>query len=310
MRYLFAAALVFGSVVCAYGQGVIRVGAWNIENLGSKYNRDYPRERSSHGYGIARKPENVAKVIRNLNVDVLALTEIDDNDQDPGARSNSILDEALEILNKDPGNDWQYELFARKRRSQETHLTGIAWNKMRIKREGRRLRIPVVDLERNRYSEWDRHPHAMKFTKGEGRTDFVVVPIHMKSGFYDEDDIRQRQLEAISLKEEFLELQAHFDDRDIILIGDFNMTNKNEDAGRVFRNSKPRLFDLNYYDVPTHVSGKALDRCYIPRKQRENEFRGVSRVQIVAPSDKAKFRKALSDHYPIVLEFKEMADDD
>jgi endonuclease/exonuclease/phosphatase family metal-dependent hydrolase len=310
MKYMIAAALVFGSVVCAYGQGVIRVGAWNIENLGSKYSRDYPKERSSHGYGIARKPKDVAQVIRNLNVDVLALTEIDDNDRDPDARSNSILDEAFEILNKDAANDWRYELFARKKRSQETQLTGIAWNRMRIQREGRRLRIPVVDLERDRYSEWDRHPHAVKFTKGEGRTDFVVVPVHMKSGFYDENDIRQRQLEAISLKEEFPELQAHFDDRDIILIGDFNMTHRNEDAGKVFRNSKPRLFDLNYYDVSTHVSGKPLDRCYIPRKQRENEFSGVRRVQIAAPSDKAKFRKALSDHYPIVLEFKEMADDD
>jgi endonuclease/exonuclease/phosphatase family metal-dependent hydrolase len=310
MRYLITVALVFCSVVCSYGQGVIRVGAWNIEHLGSKYSRDYPKERLSHGYGIARKPADIARVIKNLNVDVLALTEIDDNDQDSNARSNSILDEAFTILNDDTNSDWVYELFAKKKRGQETQLTGIAWNKTRIKREGRRLRIPVVDLERNRYSEWDRHPHAMKFTRGEGRTDFVVVPIHMKAGFYEEHDIRQRQLEATSLKQELPEIEAHFNDQDIILIGDFNMTHKNEEAARVFRNLEPRLFDLNYYDVPTHDSGKPLDRCYIPRKQRENEFRGVRGVQIVAPSDKAKFRKALSDHYPIVLEFQEMADDD
>ena len=292
------------------GQDRIRVGAWNIETLGSPDSRDYQRKSPSNGYGVPREPAELAERIEVLRLDVLALSEIDDTDAGDGSVTNRVLDEAFRILNLRAGNDWDYRLFPKRIRRYRSQHTGLAWNRRRIQAMGRSFRVPVADVTPRRYFEWDRHPHAMKFTRGKGRTDFVVIPIHMKAGRNDAA-VQQRRSEAEALVRELSEIRRHFQDQDIILIGDFNMLRRGEPAGRVYRR-EGGLFDLNYSDRSTHIADLPFDRCYIPRAQREREFAGVTQVRIVAPpaAERRRFRREFSDHWPIVLEFAELADDD
>ena len=307
--WLMACLLAF-TASSVLGQERIRVGAWNIETLGSPDSRDYQRKSPSNGYGVPREPLALADRIEALRLDVLALSEIDDTDAGDGSATNRVLDEAFRILNRRGGNDWTYELFPKRIRRHSSQHTGLAWNRRRIRAVGRRFRVPVTDVTSRRFFEWDRHPHAMKFTRGRGRTDFVVIPIHMKAG-HNQTAVKQRRSEAEALVRELSEIQNHFQDQDIILIGDFNMRRRSEPAGRVYR-KKGGLFDLNYSDRSTHIADLPLDRCYIPRAQRESEFAGVTQVRIAAPPPPARksFRRQLSDHWPIVLEFAEQADDD
>ena len=310
MNLWLLAGLLAVSASSVPGQDRIRVGAWNIETLGSPDSRDYRHKSPSNGYGVPRKPRELADRIEALRLDVLALSEIDDTDAADGSATNRVLDRAFRILNRRDGNDWTYELFPKRIRRYRSQHTGLAWNRQRIRAVGRRFRVPVTDVTSRRFFEWDRHPHAMKFTRGRGRTDFVVIPIHMKAG-RNSAAVKQRRSEAEALVRELSEIREHFQDRDLILIGDFTMLRRSEPAGRVYR-KKGGLFDLNYSDRSTHIADLPFDRCYIPRSQRENEFAGVTRVRIAAPPASARrsFRRQLSDHWPIVVEFAEQSDDD
>ncbi len=289
-------------------QHPIRVASWNGESLGSPYSRDYPRRSRDHGYGVARQPQDVAELFESFRADVIALSEINDNDDDDDTMTNTILSRAFEILNASAGHNWEYELFAKRKRHSGTQLTGIAWNQDQVTPTTRRLRIPVSDTTRDA-NEWDRHPHAMHFSRGDGRTDFVVIAMHMKAGRGDRDE-EQREDEAKALIIEMPEIEAHFSgEQDIVIIGDFNMHDKNEAAGHVFRDGG--MFDLNYRDQRTHPVGP-LDRCYVPKSQlaRGHEFHGVGQVTVIEPTDHSKYRRTLSDHWPIVMQFNELADDD
>jgi hypothetical protein len=41
----------------AWAQTPIRVGAWNIEQLGEPNSRDFPMHRPTHGFGVAQSFE-------------------------------------------------------------------------------------------------------------------------------------------------------------------------------------------------------------------------------------------------------------
>ena len=264
----------------------------------------------AHGFGVVRKPPDLAAQIEAFHLDVLALEEIDDTEDGDSRATNQVLDQTFDILNQNLENTWTYLLFAKRRCDPDVQHTGLAWNRSKVQSVGRRVRVPVTDVTTREFAEWDRHPHAMKFTRGSGRTDFVVIPIHMKAG-RNAEALEQREKEVEALVVELDELRQHFQDEDIILIGDFNMGRRSEPAERVYR-GRDRLFDLNYSDRSTHISGRPLDRCYIPRSQSDREFSGVTRLQIAAPGQAAQnsFRRDLSDHWPIVVEFAEQADDD
>src|SRR5262245_53677378 len=74
-----------------------RIGAWNIEHLGS------PELRSGPAEGIAQEPADIADYIKASKVDVLALEEIDDDDGSPGTKSNKTLTKAFELLKQQTG---------------------------------------------------------------------------------------------------------------------------------------------------------------------------------------------------------------
>src|SRR5690349_14622084 len=88
----------------ARSEGTVRVGAWNIENLGTRRadSQTNPPEPD-------QTPEALADYIASSGVDVLALEEIHDDDQPssgtPGHEPwrNKILERALARLNQQGG---------------------------------------------------------------------------------------------------------------------------------------------------------------------------------------------------------------
>ena len=126
------------------------------------------RKSPSNGYGVPRKPAELAELIQALRLDVLALSEIDDTGAREGPATNRVLDEAFRILNRRSGNDWAYRLFPKRIRRYRSQHTGLAWNRRQIRAVGRRFRIPVADVTSRRFFEWDRHPHASEVHPGKG----------------------------------------------------------------------------------------------------------------------------------------------
>ena len=180
---------------------------------------------------------------------------------------------------------------------------GVAWNAARVSPVGEPA---IIELD-HEGRLWNRHPHAMKFSAGAGRTDFVVVVLHMKSNV---DGLsrgkRQRAEEARVLAARLAALRTRLEDEDIILIGDLNCVDAREDALATF--AAAGLRDLNAADTPTYRNGRSpLDRILVPDGQPEFRF---ARQYVLTPTDVGGHAGKLSDHFVVTAAFRILADDD
>lgn len=288
--YLLTVCVLVGLASAARAQGHIKVGAWNIENLG---------ERQQGQSALA-----LAEHLRLAGLDVLALEEIHDTNNNNATRRNGKLDQVFALLNQQPGQDWDYVLFANRDQADTSQLCGVAWNRARVTRVGDPFRIPVVDTPGDGFNSWDRHPHAVKFSAGNGLTDFVVIPVHMKANTANTAR-QQRAAEARELAAQLPGVRTRFRDSDIIIIGDTNCLRANETALRVL--SQAGFVDLNADDLGTFVTGGPFDRAIVPSGQEEFRF---SRQYTLIASDRQAHESSLSDHFLILTTLRVMADDD
>lgn len=292
-RRCFLIPLVLLAALCQplWAQEYVRIGSWNIEHLGSRQYGQHPLALAQH--------------ILLAGVDVLALQEIYDTDGDASARTNERLDEVVEVINRHDGQDWTYILFP-KRDPHETHqLVGVAWNRERVQLRDE-MKIPV---EYGSPETWKRHPYAVKFQVADGKTDFVMIPVHMKSNFNGEDIGRQtRAAEAAALVATLDQVRQTMDDDDVIIIGDTNCVEAAEDALGLYDDAGFR--DLNDDDAITYRKGQyasPFDRILIPRGQAEFRF---SYQYVLSPTDPNRHRRRLSDHFVVVAAITVMDDDD
>lgn len=286
-----------------FGADFVTVGFWNIEHLGKRT----PGQR----------PIAIAEYIAASGVDVLGLCEIHDTVAGDERRNNT-LDTAFAILNEEPDVEWKYELFPKRAPNDPKQLCGIAWNEKQVSRVGETYRIPLSDDDDDEFYLWDRHPHAAMFSTGNGRTDFVVIPVHMKSNVRPRDESRamgrsgdefgseQRKLEAELLVGKLDDVRAHFgNEKDIIIIGDTNILDHREDAAKLIVNAG--FSDLNSRDVASFVEGKApFDRIFL---SHQPEF-SFARQRILVDSSPQEHEEYLSDHYQISTTFRTRSDDD
>jgi len=278
----------------------IHVGSWNIEHLG------FPQSRSGNARDVAQSAEDLAERILSSNVDVLALQEIGDNDGNDGTRRNKTLDVVMDILSEEPGHDWAYRIFENRGPNDSTQLCGVAWNKEKVTRIGRPLKVPATDTT-PQFFEWDRHPHATKFSTGPGKTDFVVISLHMKSGS-STNNRNQRENEADSLIVALADVRQSFSDQDIILIGDMNVNNTNEQALQ-------KLTAAGFTDlltVPTTVAlgNQPFDHALVPTNQSEFNNSQQTVMSVQGTAERQQYRRLLSDHFLIVMTLTAGADDD
>ena len=266
----------------------IRVGAWNIETLGSNSSR--------------QDPVDLAEKIAEMNCDVLALQEIYVTARRWRSKE---LNQVIEELNEnDDSANWKYLLFRNRKWWDKVQVTGVAWNANRVTLEGEPYRIQIEDRTRN-YNEWFRNPYAVRFSAGEGLTDFVVISLHMKAGKKD-PNVEQRSNEAAMLIAKLDDVREEMDDDDLILIGDTNVRRRNERALSKFEEAGFR--DL-YPGGPSTVSNFWLDRALVSEDSPEFDD-SEQTIMSVPRRERSSFRRRYSDHFPIFIDIRIGEDDD
>jgi hypothetical protein len=280
-------------------QDRITVGEWNIEWLGK------PQNRSGISKNVAQSPTDIANYIKLSEVQLLSLEEICDDQQDD-ILNNSTLDDVMGKLNATPENDWSYALCPKRKASDTSQCVGFAWNKRRVNIVGDILDIPVPD-DPDAVWIWDRGMHAGKFSFGTGKTDVVVVPIHMKANVGGVNKARlQRVKEAKALVKSLSLVRQEFSDKDVVIMGDSNILSSSEPAEKAFADAD--FVDLNEGDNPTTFHGAAaFDRIFVTADQPE--FKNTD-LWIMEADNPAEHKKSLSDHYMVVTVLPIAADDD
>ncbi len=291
----------------------IRIGSWNIEWLGQANSRSMPAR------GIAQSAEDLADYIEASGVQVLALQEIATNSflivdkiEGPSEHTseNSTLQEASLLLYERTGDHWRHSLF----RTDSSQDTGVMWNTDAVTLlspiEGHVIPIDHARSDQGKVV-WARPPRAMHFSAGEGLTDFVIIPIHMKSN-YGGNFSAHRAEEARELAAALPAVEREFGDRDVVVIGDTNSSAHDDHAITVFELAG--LTDLNDDDQITYWRGSALDRILVPMSQPEFAnprfevfFDDYARARGI---DLEEFKVRWSDHLMVVFTLDVMDDDD
>jgi hypothetical protein len=306
MKRLFPLLMLLALAAPAQNPRKLVIGSWNIEWLGA------PQRRSGPSKNVAQDPADLARYIRNTGVDILALEEICDGPASEFDPDNAILAQTLALLSQDSKRPWKYILFPKKDEGSD-QLTGVAWNSATVSAIDGPFRIPLRDDPRGRFDLWQRWPQAMKFRVAQGETDFVLIPVHLKSNRKVDDSDRptqQRAMETRTLMKELGTVRDRFADQDVIILGDSNCRSHKEPAVKNVLRSGYR--DLNERDMLTYWKGHApFDRIFVPLGQ--SEFAN-SRLVVHRPKELGleplEFKVRYSDHYLVTTEIQVGPDDD
>lgn len=292
----------------------IRIGSWNIEWLGK------PSDRSGAGQGVAQDPSDLADLIITSRVALLGVCEIVSNISGRPIRSREI-ESTVDAIKKKTGDAWQYVLHPG--RNDGDQLTGVLWNPRLVTAEtaadqpfdaAKDLSWPLP-IGKGRSSQgsglFNRPPHAMKFSAGKGKTDFVVIVLHLKAD-YNGDFAQHRKEEADVLVSALPAVRKQFHDDDLLLIGDTNCTGDHEPA--IISLERAGYFDLNASHRATHWRGGCMDRQLVPSAQPEF---AAHAFEIMSDSymnkrgiDAREYKRRFSDHFMVVGTIKVMPDDD
>lgn len=268
----------------------IHVGSWNIEHFSMQGGR------AENVYALTEHMEMAS-------LDVLALQEIYVTHVENGLLRNKHLDKVVELLLEHTECQWEYEIFENRNSDDREQLCAITWNASILSKQAT-FKIPV-ETKLDGISLWDRTPHAVKF-KYRDKTDFVVVPLHMKSNFGGATQAKRvRHLEAQTLMANLPKVKEMLSDLDIILIGDTNCLGSGELALQEI--TSKGFEDLNEADARTFVSGAPFDRIFLSVERRAFDY---SRQYIMVSANPDDHDKYLSDHYLIKTVIKIRKDDD
>ncbi len=292
----------------------IRAGSWNIEWLGK------PEDRSGAGQGVAQDPADLADLIVTSRVAVLGLCEIVSSISGRPIRSREI-EATVDAIKKKTGDGWKYVLYPG--RNDGDQLTGVLWNPRIVTAETASDKpfdtatdTPwAVPVGKGRSSQgsglFNRPPHAMKFSAGAGKTDFVVVVLHLKAD-YNGDFAQHRKEEADVLVGALPAVRKQFHDDDVLLVGDTNCTGDHEPA--IVALERAGYFDLNGSHRATHWRGGSMDRELVPVSQPEFAGHGFEVMSDSYMSkrgiDAREYKRRFSDHFMVVGTIRVMADDD
>lgn len=293
---------------------VLRIASWNIEWLGK------PEDRSGLARGVAQSADDIADYIRSSEASIVAVEEVVSRERGFPFRSREI-EAALARLRESARQNWEYVLFPG--RADGDQLTGVLWNRDAVTAlnqadkpwDQTRDRPWALPIPKGRSAQgsslWNRPPHAMKFSAGAGKTDVVVIVLHMKAD-YNGDFSAHREEEAATLIRALPEVRSQFKDKDLVLIGDTNCPKGPEAATRDIEASG--FYDLNTAARQTHWQGGTMDRAFVPLDQPEfkrHAFDVLSdsylRKRGLSPKD---FKRRYSDHFMIVTAVDVGDDDD
>jgi predicted extracellular nuclease len=299
-----------------------RIGTWNIEWLG------FPDKRGRPGKDIEQNPSDLASYIADANLDVLAIEEIGVDRIAPPWTSKP-FEQVIDELRVKHGQTWKYILFAKANYPDGTddfitrgQHVGLAWRSDRARMVGEPLSISTGENETYGIKFWERRANAVKLSFGEGKTDVVFVPVHLKSNRNDANPSdkdftqEQRKAELQVFAQQFRSIKDHFRDEDIVLLGDTNILEPENETARPL--IEAGLKDLNENDQGTTAawgqgySSAPFDRIFVPATQFEfaSSVQKIHRTKNGTDEEIKDFKKRLSDHYLVSSTIQVTNDDD
>jgi endonuclease/exonuclease/phosphatase family metal-dependent hydrolase len=285
----------------------ITIASWNIEWLGN------PSQRSGEGKGVAQDTAELAEAIKRSEAAVVALQEISPTGTPNAGRNDEPRSKEVDAIAAKLGGGWRYLLFPSRSGDQ---FTGFLYNSGVVSlvsdREGDSWRVPVPTRRSSQGSGlWVRPPTAVKFIAGGGKTDFVLIVVHMKADF-DGDFAKHREEEAKALAALLPDVRRVFKDEDVLILGDTNMTDDNEAAEKTYE--RAGLKDLNTANAGTHWRGGGTDKIFVPAAQPEfagSAFGVINHDRVLGRSmSPAAYKRRFSDHYMVTTTVRVQSDDD
>ena len=317
-----ALAALFSVITPSSHAEEFRIGAWNIEWLG------FPNMRGRPGKDVEQSPIDLAAYIAEAKLDILALEEIG-VEKNTAPWTSKPLQKTFEELKNTHGQTWQHMLFPKIDYPKDTedfitrgqHL-GIAWRSDRAKMVDEPFSIPVGENETFGNKFWERRANAIKFSFGVGKTDVVLIPVHLKSNRNDANPSdklftqKQRVAEAKAFVAHLKGLKAKFNDEDIVLLGDTNILGPEDETPKI-------LVDAGFVDLNQRAEGTTaawgtgyssapFDRIFVPANQPEfkRSVQKVHKTRNGTEDEIKEFKKRHSDHYLVSCVIEVGNDDD
>ena len=267
----------------------VRIGAWNLEHLGS---RTEPQRTNADLNALASK-------IRELGVSVLAVSEVNgwralrDLAQRIGPSWDGVLGRSGYIGGKPPKQLGVGFLWDTNRLEL---VSATDWKSLPRRRDGLHIfhRVPV----------------SACFRAVDGGPDFRLVAVHLKAGF-EPSDRTKRLIELAEIKRRLEELkQTPGEDTDIAVVGDFNHGHSSPEHSTLSKSGfatylsppQPTSSIIHFDEQIDHIVPLAGFE-----EIRQNTFRIPGQD---TPHDKTAWRAAYSDHYHIAVELSPTPDDD
>ena len=271
------------------GEELISVAGWNIA-------------ANAHGTVTPEIEKNIAKGIMKLDADIVGLTEVEHEES---------LKDIIEELKNSHNLEYQYGIC-----KEEENLSLAVIYKPFIK-ASKTYKILGTDLDRKRLRK------ACAISLKAKQFDFALINVHLKSGSGSES-VREQQAQSIAT---FIRGVTFFNEKDVILIGDYNMYPERDkfafDAlsptGFLRFLSTEALCDENQRNCKgTHIGrngkmGNLLDGFGITmptvNEYVEGSFQRVNLHDAMGLTMK-KFKGTVADHLPLKASFKTDTDDD
>ena len=283
---LLACALALAGPVA--GQSTLRIGTWNLEHLGF---RKPAREDSD----FAR----IGAVIRELGVDVLAVQEI-------GGPA------PLAKLCREIGPSYSYVLGTTGGFYNDPGRisVGFVWNDDRVEMV---QAADLLELPRrvDKLPIFHRIPVSAVFRSRDGGLDFRAIAVHFKAGRGASNE-QKRTAEVNTLGGYITELlQGATEDRDIVVLGDFNHTYDAPAHEAFMRHGvvsylRPAALRPTIVHFPEPIDHIALGPGLLPER-----IGGSLTVHgDAAEADAASWRETCSDHIPVTLDLSTAEDQD
>lgn len=287
---------------------IIALLASNVSSVaGNKQSQQISVIASWNILGVDPIPQNrivnIAQVIRQINPDLIVLSEVN---------PNNVPEKIVQEL----GSEYQQPIILTQKETVVQNIAFIFKNSVSV--SGAQL-INETDL-----SEEPRSRKALTANVRIGSFDFILIGVHLKSSRDSASRAkRTRQCRAIA---NFISQSVAEDERDVLVIGDYNMIPRtgdhpNDEVNFIamsptnflrFISSDFLTGQTSHIDSCNPLKGNLLDGFAISRLFTKEYIPGSTRLisfQQLGISCNA-FLNGISDHRPLVSEFSVTTDDD
>lgn len=245
----------------------LRVGSWNLKHLGWNNHKNLPA---------------VAQVMARF--DLIGLQEV---------MYPEHLQPLLKALEAETGSDWNFSSSRTVGGNGYKEGYAFLWRPAVVTRIGH----DVLFLDGD--NDFLRQPYSVVFAAADGSVpEFVAATIHIKYG----DNRADRTPEIRALADYWRWLQSSFDNRPIVLMGDFNLAIRGEKSWRpLSRLAKPYVIDeLTTLSKKPGRYANAYDHFWVTPTLTVTSSGVLRAPEMLGISHKTAYA-SISDHAPIYL---------